>query len=205
MTKKYFHFPSLSFFSSLSRSRVSLLIICRAMNGNVSFHDALTTRLNTIQPSKQDVKSFLSAHPFELTDGIEKLISLLHCQGKIVYLLSGGFRQMIEPVAIKLKIPSYRVYANNLLFQNDEAGSFKGFDPSEPTSRDGGKGAVLQMLIANHGYRNVVMVGDGVTDLQAKPPAHLFIGFGGVIVRPVVEEKADLFIKDFNDIIRILN
>jgi phosphoserine phosphatase len=175
------------------------------MNGNVSFQDALTTRLNIIHPSKQDVKHFLSSHPFQLTEGIEKLISLLHHQGKIVYLLSGGFRQMIEPVAIKLMIPSYRVYANTLLFHNDEIGSFKGFDPSEPTSRDGGKGAVLQMLIANHGYRNVVMVGDGVTDLHAKPPAHLFIGFGGVTVRPVVQEKADLFIKDFNDIIQILN
>lgn len=29
------------------------------------------------------------------------------------------------------------------------------------------------------GYRNLVMIGDGITDLEASPPADVFIGFGG--------------------------
>lgn len=30
-----------------------------------------------------------------------------------------------------------------------------------------------------HGYRNLVMVGDGATDMEACPPADAFVGFGG--------------------------
>ena len=41
------------------------------------------------------------------------------------------------------------------------------------------------------------MVGDGATDLQAKPPADLTIGFGGVVERAVVRQNADAFVWDF--------
>lgn len=103
---------------------------------------------------------------------------------------------MIEPVAKKLKIPSYRIYANNLQFNED--GSFKGFDPTEPTSRDGGKPAVMKRLIDAHGYKPIIMVGDGVTDMQARPPADLFIGYGGIVEREKVRDGADWYLKNFD-------
>jgi phosphoserine phosphatase len=111
---------------------------------------------------------------------------------------------MIEPIALKLKIPTYRIYANNLLFFDDEHGSFKGFDATEPTSRDGGKAAVIKRLIDAHGYKPIVVVGDGITDLQAKPPANLFIGYGGVVEREVVKKGADWYVKNFDDLIKVL-
>lgn len=40
------------------------------------------------------------------------------------------------------------------------------------------------------------MIGDGATDLQAKPPADLFIGYGGVVAREAVKQGADLFVTD---------
>lgn len=66
---------------------------------------------------------------------------------------------MIEPVAEVLRIPLHRIYANTLLFHEEEegkesthpVGSFRGFDENEPTSRDGGKPAVVQGLIDAHG------------------------------------------------------
>ena len=69
---------------------------------------------------------------------------------------------MIEPVADVLNIPIHRIYANTLHFHPDD-GNFIGFDTSEPTSRDGGKPAVIQKLITAHGYgpignNNIVMV-----------------------------------------------
>jgi len=107
----------------------------------------------------------LRQHPPQLTKGVEQLIDLLHQRGKVVYLVSGGFRQMIEPVADSLRIPIHRIYANNLLFSNTAEGSFEGFDTNELTSRDGGKPAVLNRLIALYGYESIVMIGDGVTDM----------------------------------------
>ena len=50
----------------------------------------------------------------------------------------------------------------------------------------------------------VVMVGDGATDLEAKPPAKAVIGFGGVVTREVVREKSDWFVKDFAEVTEIV-
>jgi phosphoserine phosphatase len=41
------------------------------------------------------------------------------------------------------------------------------------------------------------MIGDGATDMQAKPPADAFIGFGGVVEREKVKLNADWYIYDF--------
>jgi phosphoserine phosphatase len=50
-------------------------------------------------------------------------------------------------------------------------GSYAGFDESEPTSQQDGKAQVIAYLKHRYGYRRVVMIGDGVTDLEACPPA----------------------------------
>ena len=50
-------------------------------------------------------------------------------------------------------------------------GGFAGFDKSQPTSESGGKPKVLQALKDKHGYKKLVHIGDGVTDLEACPPA----------------------------------
>ena len=43
---------------------------------------------------------------------------------------------------------------------------------------------------------SILFVGDGVTDLEAKEVVDLFVGFGGVKIREVVKNEADLFIED---------
>jgi len=122
---------------------------------------------------------------------------------KSVYLVSGGFRIMIEPVAEKLDIPKTNIYANTITF-DEASGTYKGFDATEPTSRDMGKPKAVQTVINNGHYKTVVMIGDGATDAQAKPPAASFIGFGGVAVREKVRATADWFVTDFADCLEIL-
>ncbi|XP_057444761.1 phosphoserine phosphatase, chloroplastic-like [Lotus japonicus] len=61
-----------------------------------------------------------------------------------VYLISGGFRQMINPVASILGIPQENIFANQLLF--GRTGEFLGFDENEPTSRSGGKASAVQQI-----------------------------------------------------------
>ena len=43
-------------------------------------------------------------------------MALLHSRGTAVYLVSGGFRSFIEPLADFLDIPRENVYANRILF-----------------------------------------------------------------------------------------
>jgi phosphoserine phosphatase len=123
---------------------------------------------------------------------------------------------MILPVARMLGIPRDRVYANTILFNEAGTpgltpGSYAGFDRAAPTSRDGGKAEVVLRVKAaggavdaagggGHSGPVVVMVGDGATDMQARPPADAFIGYGGVVVRDAVARGADWFITDFGDL-----
>lgn len=174
----------------------------QAMEGGLPFQDALKLRLDLLQPSRADIQACLQAHPLQLTPGVHHFISRLHAAHKHVYLVSGGFRFMIEPVAEVLNIPKSRIFANTIVF--DAHGHYVGFDENEPTSQDMGKPRALRTIQATGGYHTMVMIGDGATDAQAKPPAAAFIGFGGVAVRDKVVKVADWFITDFETLVRAL-
>merc|ERR1719420_1709813 len=92
-----------------------------AMDGGMKFQDALKGRLDLLRPSKRQILDCLSDHPFEFTPGIEQLVDALHRKNVDVFLISGGFRIMIEPVANKLNIdPKSNVIANNILFDDND-------------------------------------------------------------------------------------
>lgn len=89
-------------------------------------------------------------------------------------MISGGFESLIHPVADYLGIPKENIYANKLKFYHD--GRYAGFDEDQPTSKSGGKGKVIQTIREKFGHSIIVMIGDGVTDMEACPPADAFIG-----------------------------
>lgn len=59
--------------------------------------------------------------PFPST-GIPELVSLLRSRGQQVFLVSGGFRQVIHPLAESLDIPVSQVFANTILFNVSKRG-----------------------------------------------------------------------------------
>lgn len=170
-----------------------------AMGGDVTFRKALQDRLNLIRPSQAQIGDFIDQHPPSLTPKIQDLVTLLHSKRIPVYLISGGFHEFIDPVADILHIPRTNVFANRLYFHYD--GSWASFDMNQPTSESGGKGRAIQSLKDKHGYNNLVMIGDGATDLEACPPADAFIGFGGNRIRPKVKENASWFVTSFQELI----
>ena len=48
--------------------------------------------------------------------GIPELVARLQARGAAVFLVSGGFRAVIDPIADLLAIPRGRVFANTILF-----------------------------------------------------------------------------------------
>ena len=173
----------------------------QAMGGSTPFEVALAERLDLVRPDLDKVEAFLAAHPPRLTDGVVDLIAQLHSLDKQVYLVSGGFRQLIYPVADLVGVDHKHVFANNLLF--DEDGTYAGFDDKELTAWSGGKSRVMQHLQGVHGDP-LVMVGDGATDVEARPPATAVIGFGKNVVRESVLRDADWFVYDFKEMMEVL-
>tara|TARA_B110000091_G_C13632996_1_gene397933 strand:+ start:119 stop:814 length:696 start_codon:yes stop_codon:yes gene_type:complete len=173
----------------------------QAMGGSMPFEVALAKRLDIVKPSLAQVTEFLATEPPVLTTGIAELIAELHRKNKKVYLVSGGFRQLIYPVADMVGVSHEHVYANNLLFNED--GSYAGFDDTELTAWSGGKARVMEELQKAHGDP-IVMVGDGATDVEARPPATAVIGFGGNVERESVVRDADWFVYDFDKMVEAL-
>merc|ERR1719187_2404831 len=101
---------------------------------------------------------------------------------------------MIEPIAQVLNVPFDHIYCNDILLS--EQGVFQGFDENQHTSRQGGKCEVIQEIRKRYGFKTVVMIGDGATDLETSPHVELFIGFGGIKVRDKVQKEATAFIYD---------
>ncbi|RVW85624.1 Phosphoserine phosphatase, chloroplastic [Vitis vinifera] len=111
---------------------------------------------------------------------------------------------MINPVASILEIPPENIFANQLLFGS--SGEFLGFDANEPTSRSGGKATAVMQIRKVHGYKRLVMIGDGATDLEARKPggADLFICYAGIQLREAVASKSDWLVFNFKDLINTL-
>ena len=176
-----------------------------AMEGDMPFQDALKARLEIMQPSSDQLKTFLTAHPSKLTPGMQEVIDCIRKKGMSVYLVSGGFVQMIAPVAARLGIPRENIYANEILFDS-ESGLYSGFDVEAFTSRAGGKTEAIRHLKKTFGYETVVMVGDGGTDYEARRDgaADGFIGYGGVATREIVQTNADWFIRDWAELLQVL-
>ncbi|KAI7836959.1 hypothetical protein COHA_009208 [Chlorella ohadii] len=189
-------------------------LTAKAMGGTVLFQDALAERLGVMHPSRDDMQRFLDGHPPQISPGIPQLVAALKASGKQVFLVSGGFRLVIHPIAEMLGIPIDHVFANTILFDHD--GAYDGFDPEEFPSRSGGKAEAVQHIKQKHNFKTVVMVGDGMTDFEARAPggADAFIGpavlsrkalrYGGVVYRETVAKKSDWYVFSIDQITRAL-
>eukprot|EP00879_Flechtneria_rotunda_P018060 GHRR01018929.1.p1 GENE.GHRR01018929.1~~GHRR01018929.1.p1 ORF type:complete len:615 (+),score=140.48 GHRR01018929.1:3-1847(+) len=185
----------------------------KAMDGSMNLEAALEERLHLINCTPADIKRFIAAYPpsSRLVPGVEGLIKALQARGVAVYLISGGFRELTLPIGKHLEIPRENVFANRMNWQwDDEAGEITklvGFDMKEPTAHNRGKPAAIAQIRQRNPYTTVVMIGDGITDLEAVQEtggADLFIGFGGVVERPVVAAGADWYMYDYQQLMDTL-
>jgi len=180
----------------------------KAMNGNVKFQDAMAERLELMAEhgmTKEKLEDCVEKEGKpQWSPGVQEVVQMFHKQGTDVYLVSGGFQNMIKPLALELHVPQNKIYANVIEF--DAEGKYSGFDRSAPTSASGGKPAVLKMMQKKHKYKTMIMFGDGATDMDARTdgPASAFIGYGGVADREKIRLGADWFIYSFQEILDVL-
>jgi len=162
-----------------------------AMNGEVPIDQVYAARLKMIRPSRADVDTLAQKYLASVTPGAKETIDALRKNGVSVHLVTAGIAQAIAPLAAHLGVRN--VHAVSLKF--DDAGNYADFDRRSFLTRPGGKEVVVRDVRArSHG--RAAFVGDGASDLEAKPAVDLFIGFGGVVVRDRVKENADVFVDD---------
>jgi phosphoserine phosphatase len=172
-----------------------------AMNGEIPLDQVYGKRLDIIRPTRAAVEELASTYIRSVVNGANETIAALQSGGAVVHMITGGIEQAILPLAAALSVPERNVHAVPLRF--DANGAYEDYDRRSFLTRPGGKELVVRDIRArSHGKG--AFVGDGVSDLEARPAVDLFIGFGGVVVRPRVKENADLFVTNFRDILRHL-
>jgi phosphoserine phosphatase len=123
--------------------------------------------------------------------GAAETVRTLQDQGINVLVLSGGLAPAVRALTRYLGIPDEHVAAVEVYFAAD--GSYAGFASDSPLAHSGGK----RRWVEEQGerlQRPVLLVGDGATDLEARPAVAAFVAYTGVVARPNVVAQADVVI-----------
>ena len=171
----------------------------RAMQGEISLDRVFGERLKLVAPSRDEVTALAKAYLASIAPGAKKAIAALLEIGKAIVLVSGGLRQAIAPLALTLGVAPGRLCAVDVRF--DPHGEYEGFDETSPLTTSDGKAEVVRALALP---RPIVLVGDGATDLAARPAVDAFVAYTGFVRREPVIAKADRVAANFGAILDIV-
>ena len=157
-----------------------------AMRGELDFEQSLRTRVATLTGLDESVleKAYESVR---LSIGAKELIAAVHAAGGRVGAVSGGFTQILGPLAKALNLDYYR--ANQLEIEH---GKLTGRVVGKVIDRKAKAEALIEWA-ADFGEDPawVAAIGDGANDLDMFEVAGLSFAFNA---KPLVREKADVAI-----------
>ena len=165
-----------------SRARVAE-ITERAMRGELDFAESLHERVATLEGLRVEVFEEVLAD-LELSPGARELVAELQARGWPLALVSGGFAEVVEPLAASLGIEHVR--ANRL-----EAleGRLTGRVVGEIVDRAGKERALREFAEQLEiPLEHTIAIGDGANDLDMLRAAGLGIAFNA---KPLVCEQVD--------------
>lgn len=158
----------------------------RAMRGELDFAASLRERVVTL--AGLDVAVFEQARArMTPTPGVQELIDGVHAVGGRVGVVSGGFHELLDPLASRLGLDFCR--ANRL---EVEDGRLTGQVLGDIVDADA-KARALEEWAAASGVplHRTIAVGDGANDLRMLDRAGLSVAF---CAKPLVREMADVSI-----------
>ena len=170
----------------------------RAMRGELDFTGSLKARVINLAGLPESVIQE-SLSKITITKGARELIAAVHSAGGKVAAVSGGFTQLLEPLAKELKLDYYR--ANQLeIIDGKLTGQVTGPIIDKPAKADALTQWATELGLS---IKNTVAVGDGANDLDMMQVAGLSIGFNA---KPRVRQSADVLIaeNDLSEVIGLL-
>ncbi len=178
-----------------------------AMEGEVHLQSIYDRRLELLSPTRAEIRQIERLYRQHIVPEAVEVIQALHGTGKELFIVSGGLLAAVQPFGQWLGIPARNiravdVYYNRLSgrwwdYQQDRWGyrpDVEYIDLEEtPLVESHGKAQVIRELLPDRAGR-ALLIGDGVSDLAARPAVDLVVGFGGVVTRPRVAAEAEIFI-----------
>ena len=147
-------------------------ITFRAMNGELDFEQSLRERVATLAGLPESVIETVRSR-ITVTTGVPELVAGVQAAGGKVAVVSGGFHEIIDPLARQLGLDHWR--ANRLAV----AGGRLTGDVIPPVVDAAAKAAALREWATEAGIplEQTVAVGDGANDLPMMAICGLSVGF----------------------------
>lgn len=159
----------------------------RAMRGELDFAESLRERVATLAGTPE--AAFADAYArVRLSPGIRELIAAVRDRGGKVGVVSGGFHEVLDPIAADLGLDFWR--ANRLeVVDGVMTGRTVG-----PIIDAAAKAIALREWADESGIplTATVAIGDGANDLEMMAVAAVGVSYNG---KPLVRERADVAIE----------
>ncbi len=170
------------------------------MEGRISFQESLNRRLRILELDQFHLNKSIKSVTKLISPSFIENIGWLKKYRDNILIFSGGFKDMIKPVAVKLGLKEENIYANELIFKN---GKFNGVNKKNLLSRSGGKLDQVKQLGLN---KNLIVVGDGITDWEIKRLGDrvIFFAYTENVSRKNVVKKADFEAKIFDEVVKYI-
>ncbi|MBI3242763.1 MAG: HAD-IB family phosphatase [Chloroflexi bacterium] len=180
----------------------------RAMDGEIPLESVYSHRLDISNPTRAQVNHIRRIYRQHVIPGAAKLIEALQELNCKVFIVSGGLIEPVRDFGVWLGVPRENIYAVDMEY-DQLAGQWwryweqpGGHNPQanylnvreSPLTGTGGKNLMIRAIRANHAGR-AMLVGDGLSDLEARSEVELFVGFGGAAYRERVARESPLYIQ----------
>jgi phosphoserine phosphatase len=168
------------------------------MAGDLDFAQSLRERVLTLKGLPESVFADVFAR-IQPTDGVQELIDAIHAADGLVAAVSGGFTQVLTPLAAKLGLDFAR--ANDLEIID---GKLTGFVSGQIVDRQVKADSLVEWATAaGISKKSTIAVGDGANDLAMMQVAGLGVAFNA---KPIVQAQANIVIgkQDLRELIPVL-
>ena len=167
----------------------------QAMSGELDFKQSLAKRVGLLEGLSEEIFQWLKPQ-IQLTPGVQELIFAVHELGGRIGAVSGGFSQVLEPLAKEIGLDYWM--ANSLEVRGGKlTGNLVG-----PVIDADAKATALKSWASDSGIslEQTIAIGDGANDIQMLECAGYAVAFRP---KPVLKQYADLVIEE-NSLISLI-
>ena len=160
----------------------------QAMSGELDFKQSLERRVGLLEGLSDEIFQWLKPQ-IELTPGVQELIAAVHGLGGKIGAVSGGFSQVLEPLANEIGLDYWM--ANSLeVLDGKLTGCLVG-----PIIDAEAKATALRSWATESGIaiEKTIAIGDGANDIPMLKCAGYAVAFRP---KPILKQYADLVIDE---------
>ena len=173
----------------------------KAMNGEISFQESISKRLNLMDIKESHIKIATDKLINKVDKSFLDNLDFFKKNFNDVFIISGGFKKMIDSILKQKTNIDWQIFGNEIIF--DKETKKASLNTKNPLAYSKGKVKIIKNLNLKN---DIIAIGDGYTDYEIKKYglAKYFIAYTNHIKRDNVIKNADINCKNFNEVIQFL-